>query len=45
METPNGPNYEAAAAVTESPSDLSQRLANLLGRIAQGDRDAFAEFY
>ena len=45
MEPPNAPNYEAAAAVTDSPSDVSQRLANLLGRIAQGDQDAFAEFY
>ena len=44
METPNGPNYEAAA-VTDSPTDVSRHLANLLGRIAQGDRDAFAEFY
>lgn len=45
METPNAPNYEAPAAVTESPTDVSQRLATLLGRIAQGDQDAFAEFY
>ena len=31
METPNAPNFEAAAAVTDTPSDVSQRLANLLG--------------
>jgi RNA polymerase sigma-70 factor (ECF subfamily) len=50
MESPKAPNYkapnyEAAAAITDSPSDVSQHLANLLGRIARGDRDAFAEFY
>ena len=45
METPNAPNYEAPAAVTDSPSDVSQRLTKLLARIAQGDQDAFAEFY
>lgn len=45
MDTPNAPNYEAAADVTDTPSDVNQRLANLLGRIALGDQDAFAEFY
>lgn len=45
METPNAPNYEAPAAVTDSPADLSNRLAGLLARIAGGDQAAFAEFY
>lgn len=45
METPNAPNSEAPAAVTDSPADLSQRLAGLLARIAGGDQDAFAQFY
>jgi RNA polymerase sigma-70 factor (ECF subfamily) len=45
METPNAPNYEAPAAVTESAADVSQRLAGLIGRIAEGDQQAFAEFY
>ncbi|QHK19646.1 sigma-70 family RNA polymerase sigma factor [Pseudarthrobacter psychrotolerans] len=45
METPNAPNTEAPAAVTDSPADLSKRLAGLLARIAGGDQAAFAEFY
>ncbi|BAS09877.1 ECF RNA polymerase sigma factor SigK [Arthrobacter sp. Hiyo4] len=45
METPNAPNSEAPAAVTDSPADLSKRLAGLLARIADGDQAAFAEFY
>lgn len=45
METPNAPNYEAPAAVTDTPADLSKRLAGLLARIAGGDQAAFAEFY
>lgn len=45
METPNAPNSESRAAVTDSPADLSQRLAGLLARIAGGDQSAFAEFY
>jgi RNA polymerase sigma-70 factor (ECF subfamily) len=45
METPNAPNFESPAAVTDSPADLSQRLAGLLSRIAGGDQAAFAEFY
>lgn len=45
METPNAPNSEAAAAVTEPPADLSQRLIDLLERTGQGDQEAFAEFY
>lgn len=45
METPNAPNSEAPAAVTDSPADLSKRLAGLLARIAGGDQAAFAEFY
>lgn len=45
METPNVPNSEAPAAVTDSPAYLSQRLAGLLARIAGGDQAAFAEFY
>ncbi len=45
METPNAPNSEARAAVTDSPADLSKRLAGLLARIAGGDQAAFAEFY
>ncbi len=45
METPNAPNSEAPAAVTDSPVDLSKRLAGLLARIAGGDQAAFAEFY
>ncbi len=45
METPNAPNTEAPAAVTDSPADLSRRLAVLLAGIAQGSQPAFAEFY
>jgi RNA polymerase sigma-70 factor (ECF subfamily) len=45
MEPPNAPNSEAPAAVTDSPADLSKRLAGLLARIADGDQAAFAEFY
>lgn len=45
METPNAPNFESPAAVSETPADLSQRLAGLLARIAGGDQSAFAEFY
>ncbi len=45
METPNAPNAEASAAVTDPPVDLSHRLALLLAGIAQGDQAAFAEFY
>jgi RNA polymerase sigma-70 factor (ECF subfamily) len=45
METPNASNSEAPAAVTDSPVDLSQRLAGLLAGIAGGDQAAFAEFY
>jgi RNA polymerase sigma-70 factor (ECF subfamily) len=45
METPNAPNSESPAAVTDSPADLSQRLAGLLARVAGGDQAAFAEFY
>ncbi|MET3174562.1 UNVERIFIED_ORG: RNA polymerase sigma-70 factor (ECF subfamily) [Arthrobacter sp. UYCu721] len=45
METPNAPNSEAPAAVTDSPADLSKRLAGLLARIAGGDQAAFADFY
>jgi RNA polymerase sigma-70 factor (ECF subfamily) len=45
METPNAAKVEAPAAVAESPADVGQRLAGLLGRIAQGDQAAFAEFY
>ena len=45
METPNAPNFEAPAAVTASPSDLSRRLGGLLARVAEGDQAAFAEFY
>lgn len=45
METPNAPNFEAPAAVSDSPADLSQRLSGLLARIAGGDQAAFAEFY
>ncbi|MCO4235863.1 sigma-70 family RNA polymerase sigma factor [Pseudarthrobacter raffinosi] len=45
METPNAPNSEAPAAVTNSPADLGKRLAGLLARIAGGDQAAFAEFY
>ncbi|XAS66233.1 ECF RNA polymerase sigma factor SigK [Micrococcaceae bacterium Sec5.7] len=44
METPNAPNFEAAE-VPAPASDLNQRLAGLLDRIAAGDRSAFAEFY
>lgn len=45
METPNAPNSEATAAVTEPPADLSHRLADLLERTGRGDQAAFAEFY
>ena len=45
METPNAPNAESAAAVTEPPVDPGQRLSALLERIARGDQAAFAEFY
>jgi RNA polymerase sigma-70 factor (ECF subfamily) len=45
METPNAPNFESPAAVTDSPADLSQRLGGLLARVAGGDQAAFAEFY
>ena len=45
METPNAPNFESPAAVTDSPADLSQRLGGLLARVAEGDQAAFAEFY
>lgn len=45
METPNAPNTEAAAPVTDPPADLSHHLSALLGRVADGDRGAFAEFY
>jgi RNA polymerase sigma-70 factor (ECF subfamily) len=45
METPNAPNFEAPPGVADSAADVSQRLAGLLGRIAQGDQAAFAEFY
>ena len=45
MDTPNAPNTEAAAAVTDPPADSSQQLAELLNGIAQGDQAAFAEFY
>jgi RNA polymerase sigma-70 factor, ECF subfamily len=45
METPNAPNFESPAAVTDSPADLSRRLGGLLARIAGGDQAAFAEFY
>jgi RNA polymerase sigma-70 factor (ECF subfamily) len=45
METPNAPHSEAPATVTDTPADVSHRLAALLEQIAQGDRAAFAEFY
>ncbi|MCU1433567.1 MAG: polymerase subunit sigma [Pseudarthrobacter sp.] len=45
METPNAPNFESQAAVTDTPADPGQRLAGLLARIAGGDQAAFAEFY
>ena len=45
METPTPSNSEASAAVTDSPAQVSQRLAGLLGRIADGDQAAFAMFY
>ncbi|MFP5311602.1 MAG: sigma-70 family RNA polymerase sigma factor, partial [Actinomycetes bacterium] len=45
MDTPNAPNSEGSAAVTDPPADLSQRLAILLSGIARGDQRAFAEFY
>ena len=45
METPNAPNSEGSAAVTDPPADLSQRLSILLAGIARGDQAAFAEFY
>jgi RNA polymerase sigma-70 factor (ECF subfamily) len=45
METPNAPNFESRAAVTDTPADPGQRLAGLLARIAGGDQAAFAEFY
>lgn len=45
METPNAPNFDAPAAVSDSPADLSQRLSGLLARIAGGDQAAFADFY
>lgn len=45
METPNAPNTEAAAAVTDPPAELSHRLAVLLEGIARRDQAAFAEFY
>src|SRR5690349_23701323 len=45
METPNAPNSEGSAAVTDPPADLSQRLSALLAGIARGDQAAFAEFY
>ena len=45
METPNAPNFEAPASVADSHADVGQRLAGLLGRIAQGDQAAFADFY
>jgi RNA polymerase sigma-70 factor, ECF subfamily len=45
METPNAPNFESPAAVSDTPTDLSQRLVGLLARIAGGDQAAFAEFY
>ena len=44
METPNAPNFEPPRRHSTAV-DLSQRLAQLLGRIAQGDQAAFAEFY
>jgi len=44
METPNAPNPEAAAPAGTS-ADINGRLGSLLGLIAQGDQDAFAEFY
>lgn len=44
METPNAPNPEAAAPAGTS-ADINGRLGSLLGRIAQGDQEAFAEFY
>ena len=45
METPNAPNSEGSAAVTDPPADLSQRLSALLAGTARGDQAAFAEFY
>ncbi|MDQ0768524.1 RNA polymerase sigma-70 factor (ECF subfamily) [Pseudarthrobacter defluvii] len=45
METPNAPNSEGSAAVTDPPADLSQRLSLLLAGIARGDQASFAEFY
>ncbi len=45
METPNAPNSEGSAAVTDPPADLSQRLSVLLAGIARGDQASFAEFY
>ena len=44
METPNAPNYDAAAP-PGTAVDLNQQLAQLLQRIAQGDQASFAEFY
>ncbi len=44
METPNAPNPEAAAPAGTS-ADINGRLGSLLGLIAQGDQEAFAEFY
>ncbi len=45
METPNAPNPEGSAAVTDPPADISQRLSTLLAAVARGDQAAFAEFY
>ena len=45
METPNAPNPEGSAAVTDPPADISLRLSTLLAAIARGDQTAFAEFY
>ncbi len=44
MDTPNAPNPEATASARTS-ADVGQRLAGLLGCVAQGDQAAFAEFY
>jgi RNA polymerase sigma-70 factor (ECF subfamily) len=44
METPNAPNFDAAAP-PGTAVDLNQQLAQLLERIAQGDQASFAEFY
>ncbi|XRV86841.1 ECF RNA polymerase sigma factor SigK [Arthrobacter sp. R-11] len=47
MDTPHVPETadEPAAVAATTGLELSGQLAGLLGQIADGDRDAFAEFY